>query len=85
MHGLTFVGLGDAKLEYEVTVVVNCYDVDSPIPKCCKCEIRSFRISKLERIWVTLFEFTEFTDTYSNLAIQYSEQYYNKFMSVIWL
>ena len=37
-HGLTLVGLEGKGLENHVTIVVNCYDVDS-ISHCCKSDI----------------------------------------------
>ena len=39
---------GGAEFEYDVTVVVDCYDVESPIPKSCKCDmsLRVFQNSK---------------------------------------
>jgi len=40
-HGLTFVRIGGAVLENSVTVVVNCYDVESLTPDCCKSDIRN--------------------------------------------
>jgi len=38
-HRLTLVGLEDAVLENEVTIVVNCYDVGSHIQKFCESDI----------------------------------------------
>jgi len=38
-HGLTYCGIEGAELDNDVTVVVNCYDGDSPTPHCCKCDI----------------------------------------------
>jgi hypothetical protein len=37
-HRLTFLGIGGAVLENSVTVVVNCYDVESLTPDCCKSD-----------------------------------------------
>jgi len=36
LQGLTFVGLGEAVLVNEVTIIVNSYGVYSPSPGCCK-------------------------------------------------
>jgi len=37
-NGLTFGGIDGAELGNGVTVVVNCYEGDSPTPHCCKCD-----------------------------------------------
>jgi len=39
LHELTLVGLGEAVLVNEVTIVVNCYGVGSPSPECCKNDL----------------------------------------------
>jgi hypothetical protein len=36
LQKLTLVGLGEAVLENEVTIIVNCYGVASPSQGCCK-------------------------------------------------
>jgi len=38
-HGLTLVGLEEAVLQNDVTIVVNSYDVGWPIHRCCKSDI----------------------------------------------
>jgi hypothetical protein len=38
MHVLTFVYPDGAELDNDVTAVVNLYDLDWPIPYCCKCD-----------------------------------------------
>jgi len=38
-HGLTLVGIEGVDLENDVTIVVNCYGVDSHTRQCCKSDI----------------------------------------------
>jgi len=38
-HELTLVGLEEAVLQNDLTIVVNCYDVGWPIHQCCKSDI----------------------------------------------
>ena len=39
MQVLSLICLEGAEFENDVTFVVNCYDVESPIPYCCKRNI----------------------------------------------
>jgi hypothetical protein len=39
LYGLTFVGLGEAVLVNEVTILVKCYGVVSASQECCKCDV----------------------------------------------
>jgi len=41
-HEMTLVGLEEAVLQNDVTIVVNCYDVGWPIHRCCKSDIIEF-------------------------------------------
>ena len=51
MHELTLGGIEGAVLQNDVTVVVNCYDVDSPTPHICKIDTREcYCIEKFFRI-----------------------------------
>ena len=57
-YGLTFVRIGGAVLENSVTVVVNCYDVGSPTPDCCKSDISDcYYVEKLIRILILELHF----------------------------
>jgi hypothetical protein len=56
-HGLNLIFREGVELDNGVTVVVNCYDVVSPNPHCCKSDIseryfveKLFRTSKLELV-----------------------------------
>ena len=39
LYGLTLVGLEEAVLVYEVTIVVKCYGVVTASQECCKSDV----------------------------------------------
>ena len=52
-HILTFICLEGAQLENNVTVIVSCYDVVSPIPDCCNSgKIECYCAEKFLRIFI---------------------------------
>ena len=92
LHRLTLVGLGEAELVNEVTVIVNCYGVVLPSQECCKndmsechCVDTTLEFKCWNYFFVTRRDCILCSDSLLNSAVPYCEQYYNNTMLVVWL
>jgi len=60
MHALNLIWLERTELANSITVVVNCYDVASSNPDCCKCDISEWcYVDKFVRIYVLDLRFVK--------------------------
>jgi hypothetical protein len=70
--------LEGAHLENDVMVVVNCYDVVTPTPNCCKNDISERSgVEKFVRIYILELHFVRRVEIAHYSTTQYQTQQYN--------